>query len=57
MAWVSINDYAQGKVLLVEYKDTIKNVEEDVVRQYVTSSNYEWMCMNSLLIETIPLEK
>lgn len=50
MAWVSIHDYTLGKVLLIEYDDFIKDVEEEVVKELV-SGEYEYMCMNDLNLE------
>ena len=55
MPFVSIHDYNEGKVIVVEYDDSITDVEKEVVQPLV-SGQYEYMCMNKLKLEVITNE-
>lgn len=48
MPWVSIHDYTNAAVLIVEYDESVVDVEEEVVKPEVKGCEYEWMCMSGL---------
>jgi len=47
MPWVSIHDYDNGCVKIIEYDDTIEDVELEIVSPNA-GKEYEWMCMERL---------
>jgi hypothetical protein len=55
MAWVSIHDYTNGSVSIIEYDNSIEDIEEEIVKPNSGGGNYEWMCMENLSLSVKPL--
>jgi hypothetical protein len=53
--FVSIHDYDNGRVVIVEYDgDTVEDVEEEIVKPNSGGKEYEWMCMDRLNVVINP---